>query len=162
MLKLKLYLETTVFNYYFDTDRNMHPASVALFEAIGRGEYEGYTSSYVIDELTNAIEPKRSNMLDLIGKYGIKTFEETPDALQLARNYIQNNIIPSKKQLDAQHIAIAAIKNMDYIVSLNFKHINKIRTQIKTNAINALHGYKSNVIICSPMEVTDYETDDIS
>ncbi|GHU97874.1 hypothetical protein FACS189483_05000 [Spirochaetia bacterium] len=157
--RTKLYLETTVFNYYFDADRNMHPASIALFEAIGRGEYEGYTSTYVIQELTNASEPKRSNMLGLIEKYGIKTFEETPDVLLLAGNYIQNNIIPAKKQLDAQHIAIASIKNMDYIVSLNFKHINKIKTQIKANAVNALYGYKSNVIICSPMEVSDYETE---
>ena len=42
--KLRLYLETTVFNYYFDTDRDGHEDVVRLFEAIGAGRYEGYNS----------------------------------------------------------------------------------------------------------------------
>ena len=39
-----MYLETTVFNYYFDTDRDGHEDVVRLFEAIGAGRYEGYNS----------------------------------------------------------------------------------------------------------------------
>jgi predicted nucleic acid-binding protein len=69
--KLRLYLETTVFNYYFDTDRDGHEDTVRLFEAIGAGEFEGYTSEYVMAELRGAKEPKKSNMLFLTGKYGI-------------------------------------------------------------------------------------------
>ena len=34
MSKLKLYLETTIFNYYFDEDRDGHDATVSLFEEI--------------------------------------------------------------------------------------------------------------------------------
>ena len=64
--KLRLYLETTVFNYYFDTDRDGHEDVVRLFEAIGAGRYEGYASWYVTDELREAPEPKRSAMLSLI------------------------------------------------------------------------------------------------
>jgi hypothetical protein len=33
MSKPKAYLETTMFNYYFDVERGMHPATVAFFEA---------------------------------------------------------------------------------------------------------------------------------
>ena len=33
--KLRLYLETTVFNYYFDIDREGHYDTIKLFEAIG-------------------------------------------------------------------------------------------------------------------------------
>ena len=69
--KLRLYLETTVFNYYFDTDRDGHEDVVRLFEAIGAGRYEGYASWYVTDELREAPEPKRSAMLSLIEQYGI-------------------------------------------------------------------------------------------
>ena len=39
--KLRLYLETTVFNYYFDVNREGHCDTVKLFEAIGTGLYEG-------------------------------------------------------------------------------------------------------------------------
>ncbi|MDR1328039.1 MAG: hypothetical protein LBK23_00350, partial [Oscillospiraceae bacterium] len=68
---MKLYLETTMFNYYFDSDRDGHADTVRLFEAVGRGAYEGYTSEYVILELQSAPEPKRSDMLSLIEKYSV-------------------------------------------------------------------------------------------
>lgn len=38
--KLKLYLETTVFNYYFDEDRAGHEDVLKLFEAIRAEKYE--------------------------------------------------------------------------------------------------------------------------
>ena len=41
--KLKLYLETTVFNFYFDEDRPGHEDVLRLFEAIKAGEFEAYT-----------------------------------------------------------------------------------------------------------------------
>jgi len=52
MRKLKIYLETTLFNHYFDEDRGLaHDSTVALFEEIAVGKYEAFTSLYVIDEL---------------------------------------------------------------------------------------------------------------
>ena len=66
--RLRLYLETTVFNYFFD-ERKGHEDVVKLFEAIKAGKFKGYTSQYVIDELKRANEPKRTNMLSLIKDY---------------------------------------------------------------------------------------------
>jgi len=71
--KLRLYLESTLYNYYFDTDRDGHKDTVRLFEAIGAGEYEGYSSEYAMLELLDAEEPKRSEMLALAEKYNIIT-----------------------------------------------------------------------------------------
>ena len=47
----KIYLETTMFNYYFDTERDAHADTVKLFNEIQAGKYDAYTSVYVIDEL---------------------------------------------------------------------------------------------------------------
>ncbi|MCL2096264.1 MAG: hypothetical protein FWH10_05090, partial [Oscillospiraceae bacterium] len=47
----KIYLETTMFNYYFDIERDAHADTVKLFNEIRTGKYEAYTSVYVIDEL---------------------------------------------------------------------------------------------------------------
>ena len=71
--KLRLYLETTVFNYYFDENRSGHEDVLKLFEAIKAGKYEAYTSELVARELEKAPEPKRSNMLALIEKYEVKS-----------------------------------------------------------------------------------------
>ena len=59
IVKLKLYLETTVFNYYFDEDRIGHEDVLKLFEAIGEEKYEAYTSVLVMRELEKAPEPKK-------------------------------------------------------------------------------------------------------
>jgi predicted nucleic acid-binding protein len=58
----RVYLETTMFNYYFDEERDGHADTVRMFEAVGRGEYEGYTSEYAIIELQRAKERKSSDM----------------------------------------------------------------------------------------------------
>jgi hypothetical protein len=58
--------ETTIFNYYFDEERDGHGATVKLSEAIGNGKYEGYTSVHTLLELRDAKEPKRGNMMSLI------------------------------------------------------------------------------------------------
>ena len=65
MRRPRIYLETTVFNHYFDTDREAHVATVALFKEIKAGKYEAFTSVYVTDELEKASEPKKSKMLAL-------------------------------------------------------------------------------------------------
>jgi predicted nucleic acid-binding protein len=156
MNKLKVYLETTMFNYYFDTDRDGHTATVAMFEAIGRNEFEGFTSMYTVEELKKAPEQKRNNMMGLIEKYRIKTLAVDDEANRLAEIYMQNNVIPKSKQLDALHIGIASINELDYILSFNFKHINKLKTKRMVESINLNLGYKS-IVISQPMEVIDYE-----
>ena len=54
MIMPKIYLETTLFNYYFDKDRDAHADTVTLFEECASGKYEAFTSVYVIDELEDA------------------------------------------------------------------------------------------------------------
>jgi predicted nucleic acid-binding protein len=147
------YIETTMFNYFFDEARDGHLATVAFFEAAGRGEIEAYTSQYVIGELQNAAEPKRSDMLALIDRYHIKVLEKNDEAVRLADIYIAaNDGIPVKKRLDATHIAVASVRRLQYVVSWNFKHINKERTRKMVNYINQKYGYEA-ITLCEPWEV---------
>jgi predicted nucleic acid-binding protein len=159
MPKAKAYLETTMFNYYFDTDRDMHLSTVAFFEAIGRSEFEGFTSEYAVNELLNAQEPKKSDMLALMKKYNVSKINGNERIERLADKYIANGIIPENKRIDALHIAAASVNELDYILSLNFKHINKQKTKRLVDLVNLTEGYKG-IMICSPMEVIDYEFDE--
>ena len=154
MRKPKIYLETTVFNHYFDTDREAHAATVKLFKEIQVGKYNAYTSAYVLEELEDAEEPKRSNMLALIPEYNIKVLGVEEDAERLAEIYINEGVIPAKFTYDAFHIAVATTNDLEYIFSLNFKHINKVKTKTMTNVINIREGYRQ-IIIASPMEVIE-------
>ena len=67
MKKLKLYLETTVFNFVFADDApDKRLDTIKLFKEIDQGKYIPYTSEYVLQELEKADEPKRKQMINLI------------------------------------------------------------------------------------------------
>jgi predicted nucleic acid-binding protein len=152
--KLRLYLETTLFNYYFDAVRDGHKDTVRLFEAIGAGEYEGYTSEYAMVELRDAGDPKKSSMLALVEKYGITILDTNDEIVRMAGLYVRNGIIPAKYGFDALHVALASVYELDCVLSFNYEHINKLKTKRMTENINLLEGYKG-VTICTPMEVLD-------
>jgi predicted nucleic acid-binding protein len=154
MRKPKIYLETTVFNHYFDTDREAHPATVKLFKEIRAGKFEAYTSLYVTDELENAEEPKRSKMLGLNTEYNIKVLGVEDEAERLAEIYVNEGVIPARFTYDGLHIAVATTNDLEYVFSLNFKHINKVKTKTMTSIINVREGYRP-VTIASPMEVVE-------
>ena len=138
--KLRLYLETTVLNYYFDTDRDGDEEPVRLFDAIGAREYEAYTSEYVMIELRNANDPKKSDMLALAEEHGIIILDTDDEAVRMAGLYIQNGIIPMKYSFDAIHVAIASVNDLDCVLSFNYKHINKLKTKRLTEVVNLNEG----------------------
>ena len=148
----KIYLETTMFNHYFDTNREAHVATVQLFEEIRSGKYEAYTSLYVTDELGDAPEPKRTKMLALIQEYGIVVLPDDSEAETLADIYVSDGVIPERFRYDGLHIAVATINDIEYIFSLNYQHINKLKTKSMTGVINESQGYRP-VKIVNPMEV---------
>jgi predicted nucleic acid-binding protein len=157
MRKQKIYLETTVFYFYFDENRDAHADTVRLFEDIARGKYEAYTSAYVIRELENAANEKCDKVLALIDRYEITVLGLDPEAEQLAYAYVELGVIPGKYWMDGVHIAIAAINELDMIISMNFQHIVKRKTKRGAASINVLNGYRA-IEIYSPMEVHDENT----
>jgi predicted nucleic acid-binding protein len=66
---MNIYLETSIFNRYFDVDPDFHPATLQLFDEIKAGKFMPFTSRFVVDELTaaEATKPQKSQkMLNLI------------------------------------------------------------------------------------------------
>jgi predicted nucleic acid-binding protein len=151
---IRAYIETTIFNRFFDENREYIEETRAFFDKIKEEEIDAYTSTYVIDELEKAPSPKREVMLKLISDYEIEVLEYNDAAFDLSDKYINMGIIPIKSRVDGVHIAMAAIHNMDCIVSLNFRHINKLKTKLLTEGVHKMLDY-SNPIICTPMEVLD-------
>ena len=134
----KIYLETTMFNFYFDTGREAHTATVKLFNEIAMGKYEAYTSRTVIEELEKTKSDKRDKMLRLIADIGIPIIESSVEAERLADIYVEKRVLPIRYRTDGLHIAIAAVNNLDIIISMNFQHIVRMKTIRMTTAINLL------------------------
>jgi len=100
MRKQKIYLETTLFNFYFDKDREAHAATVKLFNEIAEGKYEAFTSGAVIEELAEAATEKYEKMFSLIKEYNITVLGVSEEAEKLADIYVTESVIPLKYRTD--------------------------------------------------------------
>jgi hypothetical protein len=153
----KIYLETTMFNFPFADDAPQYRAdTLRLFEEIRAGIFQPYTSEYVIRELEAATDTLRENRLHLISEYAVKVMPASEEARSLAMAYIEAGIIPQAYSTDGFHIAAATVSGMDFIVSLNFRHIVKRKTIEEAELVNYREGYK-RIGIYTPAEVIDYE-----
>jgi len=153
----RVYLESTIFNFVFADDApDKKQDTLRLFDEIRQGNYEPYTSLYVLRELNLTQGEKRTMMTDLIDEYGVTIIDATAEAERLADIYVAAGIIPEKYATDALHIACASVTDMDFITSWNFKHIVKRKTIVLTEAVNAQQGYK-RIGIYSPTEVIESE-----
>jgi hypothetical protein len=148
----RVYIETTMFNRHVEEGRDYCRETRLMFGKITSGEIQPFTSVYVVEELDKSPAPKREQMLELIPHYKMIVLGKIETADTLADMYLEAGIIPKRNRLDAVHIALATIHAMDCIVSLNFRHINKITTKLAVESINRLNGYETPVI-CTPMEV---------
>ena len=151
----KIYLETSVFNFYFADDApDKKKDTLKLFKEIDQGKYEPYTSDYVFIELRRAAEPKQSQMILLTEQYSVTLLEPNLEADRLAQAYVDEGIIPARHFVDAAHIATVTVHDLDFIVSFNFQHIVKRKTVTMTESVNLREGYR-RIGIFSPTEVIE-------
>ena len=154
MRKLKLYLETSVFNFVFAEDSpDERDVTLKFFDCLN--QYEPYISEVVIAEINRTPkEEKKQQLFNLISKYNLEQLPFDEPSKVLANRYIQEGIIPQSYQEDAFHIAIASVNNLDALISWNFAHIVKLKTKREVVGINAIMGYKE-IEIYSPWEVVE-------
>jgi predicted nucleic acid-binding protein len=130
MKLLKVYFETSVFNFAFADDSPVEKdITLKLFNKIK--DYEAYISEIVIREISRAPEFKKKQLFNLINKYEFKELEFDRESEELAKWYIKEGVIPEKYEEDAFHIAIASVNNLDVLISWNFSHIVKLKTKMR-------------------------------
>lgn len=156
----RIYLETTLFNYYvLDEPKRNEDISVTkkLFGEVKDKVFEAFTSALTVEELGRCEDvSRREKMFDLIEKFQVKkiSFEESLEYEELAEKYIIGGAIPTKKRGDALHIAIASVAKMDILVSWNRDHIVRYKTQQIVRTINLVEGY-GELAINTPKEVIE-------
>ena len=112
MKKLKIYLDTSVFNFVFAEDSPKEKEiTLKLFKEINK--YEIYISDIVIAEINRANENKKKQLFSFMSGYDLEELLFDENVKILADKYIEEGIIPRKYQEDAFHIAIASVNNLD-------------------------------------------------
>ena len=152
MKKQRIYLDTSVFGGYFDDE--FQEFTQPLFNRIKNGEFTIIFSTMLETELEFA--PKK--VRDLVRKIendDTEFVEETNDSVELATEYITENVVGKTSYPDCLHIALATINQADLLISWNFKHIVNIEHRRGYNSINIKNGYKQ-LEIRSPRDLMNY------
>ena len=161
--KLKIYLDTSVINFlYYKQSPDYQHATIELFNNfILPNKYEAYFSSFVIDEI-NATKDikKRNQLLNTFIEYPLNnlTISKIDEIQAIAEYYILKKIIPEKKFMDALHIAVSVVKDIDYLVSWNFHHLANVNKERLVKAANLEMRHKNELRIITPLELIDYGT----
>ncbi|PIP16624.1 MAG: hypothetical protein COX46_01125 [bacterium (Candidatus Ratteibacteria) CG23_combo_of_CG06-09_8_20_14_all_48_7] len=160
MKKLKVYLETSFWNYLFADDYpEEKSATENIFTNVRNGGIEGYISEIVIRELTEAPAPKREKMLEKISESKVSVLEISPDVEYLSEEYLLNRAIPEGKRGDALHVAIATVYELDALLTWNQRHLANLRRRELVHGINLKSGYLKPIEIITPEEVIIDETE---
>lgn len=61
---------------------------------------------------------------------------------------------PTKAEVDAYHVAIAAVNGVEYLLTWNCTHIAYALTRLKIEASCRAFGYEPP-IICTPLELME-------
>jgi predicted nucleic acid-binding protein len=153
-----LYIETSVFGFYYDEEpRNAlrREAVRELFRQIDLGILDAATSPVTSAELVAAAEPLRTKVLTLLAAVAPLRADEA-EVTRLAEAYVKEGVIPPTEGLDARHAAYATVGRAEVIVSLNLKHLANEWTARRLNAVNLREGYPL-LSIRTPEQAVLYE-----
>ena len=143
--KLTLYLDTSVIGGYYDDEFMLD--TQLLFREILAERYDIAISDLTLKELVKAPENVRSLFQELTISFNEITV--TKECVELATEYMMENVVGQASIDDCIHIATATIHKVDILVSWNFKHIVNIHRIRGYNAVNLKNGYQT-IDICSP------------
>jgi len=78
----------------------------------------------------------------------------TDEVGELADILIDSVPLPPKAQVDAFHIAVAAVNGMDYLLTWNCSHINNAALRPRIDRLCRYMGFEPP-IICTPQELLE-------
>lgn len=158
MRKPKLYLESSVWNYYYADDApEKWDITREFFKNVKEGLYDIYISPTVIEEIGRAEENKRRLLIELIRKYQPQMIEIDEETIELSKRYLEKGIIPARKVEDAVHVAVSTVYEIDALISWNYRHLANLRKKELIQSINLMEGYTKVLDIITPMEVISDE-----
>ena len=161
MKKLKIYLDTSVINFYFaeDSPEKMKVTREFFDDILINGKYEVFISLLVLEELGNTQEIEhRDRLIKFTNGLNVEVLLANKEINRVAKQFTDEGYIPDKYKEDAFHLAFALFYNIDYIVSWNFKHIVRPRTKDAVRIIAVKEGIKE-VKILTPEEVVADESE---
>jgi hypothetical protein len=162
-MKPKVYIETTIPSYL--AGRPSRDLVIAGNQELTREWWDGrretfdlYISQFVLDEAgvgdADAVRRRLAVLVD------ITELKITEEAVGLTEKLLRDGVVPLKAATDAAHIAVAAVNQMDYLLTWNCKHIANAEIIRKIYHTCEATGY-SCPVICTSAELMGGNGDEI-
>lgn len=119
--------------------------------------YEVVTSQLVIDEVEMGDPDAAARRLELLE--GIEVLPANPDAETIADEIVGRAMMPASARIDALHIAIAALADVQYLLTQNCKHIANAHELPRIYRLLDELGL-AGMLICTPIEFLGGANDD--
>ena len=148
----KVYIETTVVSYLVARPSNnvtvsdRQQATLRLWREYF-DVFEFVTSDIVLEEVERGNPREAERRITLLDN--LRTLPLSPEAVALAHKLIDEGAVPPQFLPDAQHITIAVVHSIEYLVSWNYKHIVNETKRQRITDVCLTAGYQPTTL-CTP------------
>ena len=156
-MKPKVYLETSIVSYLTARPSNdiraaANQSTTLEWWETRRPLFDLFISEFVVAEASLGHPDAASRRLAAIE--GILELEVTQSVVALGKALLIEGPIPPNAEIDAYHIAVAAVHGMEYLLTWNCTHIANAVMRSRVEAVCRRQGFEPPVI-CTPQELME-------
>ena len=155
--KPKVYIETTVVSYLAarlsrNTTIAARQQTTQQFWHEHADRFDFIISDAVLDEIEEGDKTLAQRRIHLLRP--LTVFETTPAVIQFTQKSLDSGAVPRSSQTDAKHIAIAAVYEVEYLATWNYKHIANVHKRQYIEQVCRENGFRP-AIICTPAQLIE-------
>jgi predicted nucleic acid-binding protein len=150
-----VYLETTLISYL--CSRPSRDLLVAAHQQVTsdwwsgrRGAFDCFVSQIVLDEASAGDPEEARKRMEIVELFPV--IEVTEESQVLAKAILSSEAIPARAVRDAAHVAVAAVHNIDYLLTWNCTHLANAQVIRRISLVCNREGYHMPTI-CTPEEL---------
>lgn len=156
--KRKVYVETSVVSYLAarparDLQRRAHQQITRDWWS-SRSRFEMFVSELVLVEASRGDRAAADERLAAL--MGLTILPMHPEVGPLASRLLSASALPHKATIDAAHVALATVHEMDYLVTWNCRHIANAMRRGDIERTCAAAGFRAPVM-CTPEQLPETE-----
>ena len=156
-IKPRVYIEPTVVSHLVARPGN--DATLVSWQKATQQLWEDYTDKFefvisdiVLAEIRRGDATVARQRLEAVSL--LRILETFPEADVLAQKLLDAGAVPRNSLTDAQHIAIATVHSIEYLVSWNHKHIVNENKREHINQVCQVAGFQP-ITICTPIALME-------
>jgi len=161
--KPKVYVESSTISYLTarPTEEPIRKAKQILTKQWWeqRDCYELFVSRVIVEEIERGDKSAADLRVDSI--QGIQFLQPNTDSERLTRGLLESGAFPRNVEMDASHVALAAVHGMNFVVTWNQRHIASNAKRLQIEAIIQGFGFQPPRLVTPEQLLLEMEkTDD--